>query len=413
MMGWYYYIALAAIISQLLFLLLTYNNYRYALAKYKKQRLWHGLKVILIVPCKGLDADFQKNITSFFNLDYENHLLWFVVAEESDPAYSELCKLKEQLRQDLKAQDVQIFVAGKGQSCSQKIHNLLYCYERIGDDIDVLAFADSDVCVRTDWLSHLVYPLRQPKNGVATGYRWFVPKKNNLATLALSALNAKVAQLLGNTRFNQAWGGSMAIRVDVFRRLGLDKIWPKALSDDLSLSRAVKKVGLKVAFVPACLVASHESITWRRLFEFSRRQFLITRIYAPKTWWFGLLSSLYSVLGIWGAAGLAIYAATIQHKNLDIFASVPVIFFVNQLGRAILRQRTAEKLLKHERRAMRAACLADILACWLWSLLLLFFIISSAFGRTIVWRRIRYKLVGPTEIIVQANEKSEIRDNIK
>jgi hypothetical protein len=32
-MDWYYYIALAAIISQLLFLLQTYNNYRYALAK--------------------------------------------------------------------------------------------------------------------------------------------------------------------------------------------------------------------------------------------------------------------------------------------------------------------------------------------------------------------------------------------
>ncbi len=405
MMDWYYYIALAAIISQLLFLLQTYNNYRYALAKYQKKRLWHELRAVLIVPCKGLDPDFQSNITSFFNQDYENHLLWFVVADESDPAYSELCKLKNQLSQTSKVQDVQIFVAGKSHSCSQKIHNLLYCYERIGDDIDVLAFADSDVCVRTDWLSHLVHPFRQPKTGVATGYRWFIPKKNNLASLAMSALNAKVAQLLGNTHFNQAWGGSMAIRVDVFRRLGLDKIWSKALSDDLSLSRAVKKAGMKVAFVPACLVASHVSTTWPKLFEFSRRQFLITRIYAPKTWWFGLLSSLYSVLGIWGAAGLTIYAAMIQHKNLDIFASVPVIFFVNQLGRAILRQRTAEKLLQHERRAMRAACLADILACWLWSLLLLFFIISSAFGRTICWRGICYKLLGPTNIIVQDPKK--------
>ncbi len=401
MMDWYYYIALAAIISQLLFLLQTYNNYRYALPKYQKKRPWYRPRTVLIVPCKGLESAFQENISSFFNQDYENYLLWFVVADESDPAYSELCKLKKQLRQASKARDVQIFVAGKGQACSQKIHNLLYCYERISDDIDILAFADSDACVRNDWLSHLVYPLRQPKNGVATGYRWFIPKKNNLATLALSTLNAKVAQLLGNTRFNQAWGGSMAVRVDVFRRLGLDKIWPKALSDDLSLSTAVKKAGLKVAFVPACLVASHESTTWRKLFEFSRRQFLITRIYAPKTWWFGLCSCVYSVLGIWGAAGLAIYAVMIQHRNLNLFTLVPVVFFVNQLGRAILRQTTAEKLLQHECRAMRAACLADILACWLWSLLLLFFIISSAFGRTIVWRGIRYKLLGPTEIIVQ------------
>jgi len=115
------------------------------------------------VPCKGLDPDFQSNITSFFNQDYENHLLWFVVADESDPAYSELCKLKNQLSQASKAQDVQIFVAGKGQSCSQKIHNLLYCYERVSDDIDVLAFADSDVCVRIDWLSHLVHLFDRPR----------------------------------------------------------------------------------------------------------------------------------------------------------------------------------------------------------------------------------------------------------
>jgi cellulose synthase/poly-beta-1,6-N-acetylglucosamine synthase-like glycosyltransferase len=400
-MDWYYYIALAAIFSQLLFLLQTYNNYRYAQAKYQKKRLWQQMRVVLIVPCKGLDEDFENNISSFYRQDYKNYLLWFVVGEQSDPAYGELTKLKNRLSQRTRAKEVKIFVAGKTKSCSQKIHNLLYCYERIGEDVGILAFADSDACVRSDWLSHLVYPLRQPKNGAATGYRWFIPKRNNLATLALSALNAKVAQLLGNTRFNQAWGGSMAICVDVFRRLGIDKIWSKALSDDLSLSTTVKRAGMKVAFVPACLVATHESTTWGKLFEFSRRQFLITRIYAPKTWWFGLCSSIYSVLGIWGAAALAVYAAKIEHPHTELFISVPVVFFVNQLGRAILRQRTAEKLLEKEREAMKAACLADFLACWLWSLVLLFFIVSSAFGRTIVWRNIRYKLVGPTDIVVE------------
>ena len=136
-MDWYYYIALAAIISQFLFFIQAYNNYRYALMKYKRKRLWHGQRVVLIVPCKGLEPDFQNNISSLFNQDYDNYLLWFVVADESDPAYSELYKLKNQLSQTSKAQDVKIYIAGKGQFCSQKIHNLLYCYERIGDDIKV------------------------------------------------------------------------------------------------------------------------------------------------------------------------------------------------------------------------------------------------------------------------------------
>ena len=405
-MDWYYYIALAAIVSQLIFLFQTFSNCRFALKKYKRKRSWYRPRTVLIIPCKGLDASFRENIASFFSLDYENYLLWFVVADESDPAYKELCDLQMQLGPNSKAQDVQVFVAGYSESCSQKNHNLLYCYEQIGEDIEVLAFADSDICVRSNWLSHIVYPLRQPKNGVASGYRWYIPKENNLPSLALSAMNAKIAQLLGNTPFNQAWGGSMAIRVEIFRKVGLDKIWPKVLSDDLSLSSAVKKADLKVAFVPACLVASYERATWRSLFEFSRRQFLITRVSTPKVWWIGLLSSVYSVLGTWGSAGLAIYAAIIQHEKLPVFVAVPVVFLVSQLARVILRQRMARKLLAQERRAMRSAYVADILAFWFWSLLLFVLIVASAFGRTICWRGIRYKVLGPTETIIEENGKT-------
>ncbi len=418
-MDWYYYIALAAILSQLLFLVQTVNNYRYTLAKYKKKRSWHQLRTVLIVPCKGLDSAFQENITSLFNQDYENYLLWFVVAEKSDPAYDELCKLKSQLSQSSKARDVQIFVAGKvGDSeklttnskqpatryaCSQKIHNLLYAYKKIGDDIDALAFADSDICVRSDWLSHLVWHLRLPKTGATSGYRWFIPRKNNPASLALSVMNAKVAQLLGNTRFNQAWGGSMAIRVDVFREIGIDKIWPKTISDDLSLSHAVKKVGKKVEFIPACLVASYESTTWPKLFEFAHRQFLITRVTAPRTWWFGLVGSLYSILGLWAGSAFAIYAA-VKSSSIDyqllILLAVPVFFLASQLSSAILRQKMISRLLEKDWPKLKLACAADIFFFWMWSLLLLFLIISSAFGRTICWRGIHYKLLGPSETII-------------
>jgi cellulose synthase/poly-beta-1,6-N-acetylglucosamine synthase-like glycosyltransferase len=405
-MYWYYYIAIALILSQLLFIYHTGRNYHYALTRYRKKRILHRPRTVLIVPCKGLDSAFQQNITSFFNQDYENYLLWFVVADKTDPAYASLCELKNRLSQSSKADNVQVLVAGQAQSCSQKNHNLLYCCQRIGSDVEVLAFADSDICVRSDWLSHIVYPLRKSKNGAASGYRWFVPKKNNLASLALSAVNAKIAQLLGNTPFNQAWGGSMAIRVDVFRQVGLDKIWPKALSDDLSLSYAVKKARKKVVFVPACLVASYESTTWRELFEFGRRQFLITRVSTPGTWWFGLCSSLYSILGLWAGAALAIYAASIGDKNLPLFAAVPILFFVAQLARAILRQEgMARKLLEEHWPKLKVAAVVDIAFFWLWSPLMLVLILSSAFGRTICWRGIRYKLLSPTQTIVVSRRR--------
>ena len=400
-MDWYFYIALLLILSQLVFSTLPLKNYYFAMAKYDKKHKRYAPRVALIIPCKNLDADFEQNIASFYRQDYENYLLWFVVEDKADPAYEQLCRLKEKLAGGTKACDVGVLVAGVGQECSHKIHNLLYAYRRIPKDIETLAFADSDICVKPTWLHHLVYPLRHPESkGAATGYRWFVPRTGNLATLALSAVNGIIAQLMGNTPFNHAWGGSMAIHVQTFRELGIEKLWQKAVSDDYSLSCAVKDAHKKVEFVPGCLVATSESTTWVKLFEFGRRQFVITKVYAPKMWSFGLFSAVYSVFGLWGGAALAIYAGITQNHYVWLFTAVPVLFSVVQFTRAILRQSMASKLLADDRPRLKTAAIADIALFWLWSLLMLVLILSSTCGRTIRWRGIRYKLISKTETVV-------------
>ena len=402
-MHWYYPIAWVVIAMQLFFVSQAVRNYRYALARLKKNPPSHQPPAALMVPCKGLVPQFQRNVTSFFNQDYENYTLYFVVADPSDPAYEQLKKLKSQLSKSSKAKYIHILIAGHSASSSEKLHNLLYCSRAVPPDVEILAFADSDIHVQPDWLRHLIWPLRSPKNGASTGYRWFVPASGNLATLALSAINAKITQLLGNTRFNLAWGGSMAIRTQDFRRLNIDKIWQTTVSDDLSLSRAVKKAGMKVAFVPTCLVSSYESTTWRNLFEFARRQLLLARIYTPRTWWFGCAATVGSVLALWGSIVLAAYAAAIDTKHLLFLAGVPVICLASQLVRALLRQKMAGTLLKEDLPQMKSAMVADILGFWLWSLLLCCFVVSSAFGRTIRWRGTRYRLVSPTKTIVLRN----------
>jgi len=203
-------IALILIIAQGVFTIQILNNVRYALSKARKPRSGYRPRCALIVPCKGLDENFQQNIRSFYQQDYEGYSLIFVVDDASDPACPVLGQLKEQHAGASKAAEVRILIAGKTRRCSQKLHNLLFAVEHIDPDTEILAFADSDACASPQWLSHLVYPLREThkeKTGASTGYRWFLPKKNNFATLALSAVNAKVAQLLGNTRFKLAWGG--------------------------------------------------------------------------------------------------------------------------------------------------------------------------------------------------------------
>jgi len=115
------------------------------------------------------------------------------------------------------------------------------------------------------------------------------------------------------------------------------------------------------------------------------------------TWWLGFLSSLGSVAGLWGTAALACYAWTVNADHLLLYTAVPIIFLAGQLIRVILRQSMIAQLFRDRVPSVRPAVIADVLGFWFWSLLQLVFILSSAFGRTIRWRGIRYKLVSPTQ----------------
>jgi len=403
-MAWYYYIAWIAILAQLLVFYYVIRNYRYALSRYaRKRQPAPEPGAAMIIPCKGLDSRFQTNIASYFKQDYGNYRLFFVVEDKTDPAYAKICEVKDTLGYESKAVDVQVLIAGPSASCSQKTHNLLYGLDHVPDGTEILAFGDSDVCVHADWLSRLAWPLRQSGRSVATGYRWFVPTKNNLASLAMSAMNAGVAQFLGNSRFNHAWGGSMAIRTEDFRRLQIAQAWQHTLSDDFSLSYTAKRAGMRVVFVPACIVPSFEDTTWPALYEFARRQFLITRVYVPGTWWAGFLLSFGSVVGFWGGLAMAGYAAATHAEHIVLYAAVPAIFFATQVLRAVLRQSMVMQILGEYGPQLLRAAVADVLGCWLWSILLFVYILSSAFGRTIRWRGIRYRLDSPTQTAILSN----------
>lgn len=393
-------VAIILIAAQIIFTIQVINNARYALDKYRRPRQLYRPKTALIVPCKGIDETFEENILSFFAQDYDAYTLFLVVQDQQDPAWPVLSRLIEQQGGQSRARDIRLLVAGRTRQCSQKLHNLLYACRQIDPDTEVLAFADSDACIGPQWLGHLVYSFRQSQReqvGSATGYRWFVPKAPNFATLTLSAVNAKIAQLLGNTRFNLAWGGSMAIRVDTFRRLQLDRIWASALSDDLSLSAAVSKAHLKIRFIPACMVASYESMTWNQFWEFGRRQFVITRIYRPKMWLFGLFSAFFAVFGLWGGIAAAVWTPIGPDPSIALIAW-PIVFLLAQWLHAFLRQRTVGILLEKDKARMKPAARADLALFWLFSIILLVILLSSAVGRTIRWRGIRYRLNSPTDI---------------
>ena len=102
-------------------------------------------------------------------------------------------------------------------------------------------------------------------------------------------------------------------------------------------------------------------------------------------------------MGLWGSAALAYHAWTLRAEHLLLYAAVPALFLVGHVLRVLLRQSMIVRLLSEHALRLKAAVYADILGSWLWSFLLLSLILSSAFGRTIRWRGILYRLVSPTQ----------------
>ncbi|MEK7725257.1 MAG: glycosyltransferase family 2 protein [Acidobacteriota bacterium] len=194
----------------------------------------------IIAPCKGLDHDLEKNLQALFEQDFPNYEIVFVVDSETDEALS---VIKNIHRRDAETQRIsKIVISGKAENEAQKVHNLREAILHVADESEVFVFVDSDARPNKDWLRNLIAPLQDEKIGCASGYRWFISKSFSLATEMRSVWNASIASALGaNIKGNFCWGGSMAIRREIFEKLNMHEKWRGVLSDDFAMTRSMNE----------------------------------------------------------------------------------------------------------------------------------------------------------------------------
>ncbi len=271
----------------------------------------------IIAPCRGLDEGLQANLSALFQQDFPQFEILFVVDDEKDEAVSIIENLIHHRGTEAQGRIggeknifAKIVVAGKAKDESQKVHNLREAVLEVSDESKAFVFVDSDARPGENWLRNLIAPLRDEKVGCATGYRWFIAENGGFFSQLRSVWNASIASALGaNTNNNFCWGGSMAIRRDVFEKLNIREKWRGTLSDDFAVTRAMKEANLPIYFVPNCLTASVEDCTFRELLEFTTRQMKITRVYAPHLWIASFLSSfLFNVVFVWGLLIMTFYS---------------------------------------------------------------------------------------------------------
>ena len=328
----------------------------------------------VIVPVKGYDEGLRENLAALASLDYPDYEL--IVA----------ANFAEDIPSGVLPAHVKVVLArGLSPESSGKVQNLLAAVRAARKRSTILAFADSDGRPTAGWLRALATPLAEPGVGATTGYRWFVPDPPDFWSLMRGVWDAVAAGTLGPGDNRFVWGGAMAIRKEFFFEARVPDFWQGALSDDYALSAAVHAAGQIIVYAPGALTPCREHTRGLRFFGWIRRQMAITRVYAPRLWWPGLIAHVFYCGGM--AASLI---ASIRGNRLAEWALLAQLSpgMLKGLNRATLAKASLPEYEAWFKRHSWVHAIWVPLATWVWLIALG----SSAFARTITWRGRRYPL---------------------
>ncbi|MBX9692930.1 MAG: glycosyltransferase family 2 protein [Cyanobacteria bacterium] len=352
-------------------------------------------KASVILPCKGLDPDFDDNIRKLLDQDYPEFEIIFAVAQTSDPAYERLVRLSEE-----SSRPARVVVAGVDSRRAQKLNNQLHALKVVDPESQVLVFVDSDVIAREDFLRNLIDPLAQSEVGVTTGYRFYLASPDNWASLLRSLWNRVTAWEMANPKYAFAWGGAMAITTDTFHKAEVAKSWDRAADDDLSLTCAIKRLGLKVHFVPQCLVTSAGDAPVSEIIEWTNRQLILTKVYYPELWQRAIVRAAlmlaWLVIMVASSVGWLVTGdSSCAMATLSGLTIIPVeVWF-------LLRARHLwAKILLDRSGYLQESLLSSCLALPVAHVALPFLTLYSLLTNRIWWRGVRYELKSPTETLV-------------
>lgn len=367
----------------------------------RKQKLMDGAieHVTLFVPCKGMDVDLEQNLGILFRQDFPKYELCFVTESASDPAVSVIANLQKRHRHIVS----RLVIAGTSDACGQKVHNLMVATATVGERTRIMAFVDSDARVQENFLSRMVEMLACGRCAIGTGYRWYVPQASTLPNLLLSAINMRVATLMGRHFFNLVWGGAWIIWKDRFHELGFPEAWRGTLSDDLVVTRHAYDAQLRVNFNPHCTVTSSADVTWGTLNEFLRRQFRVVRVYAPRWWCGALLAAIAGPSILFGQLALAGYGLAVGGPWAIALASA-VAYYVLTATRYAIAQADLRPFVHTDEKTFATVSRFATFAWPLVAIATAWAAASVALGRTIAWRGIEYRLDSDSKTTVLRRE---------
>ena len=203
--------------------------------------------VSVLKPLYGEEPQLDTALRSFFVQDYPHYQLVFGVRRGDDPSL----KVVRRLCQEYPLQAVRIVINPSLHGKNNKVSNLINILRRA--DHDILAISDSDIIVRSDYLTQVVAPLSDPGVGVVTCLYQGRPQANLWSLLGSLFVggwfgtSVKVSHLIGARGFS--FGASIAMRREALESIGGFESIRNALADDFQLGALTRKRGLRSVLI--------------------------------------------------------------------------------------------------------------------------------------------------------------------
>jgi cellulose synthase/poly-beta-1,6-N-acetylglucosamine synthase-like glycosyltransferase len=354
-------------------------------------------KAAVVLAVRGPDPYLEQTIRRLLDQDYPCFAIHIVLDSQQDPALDVIRRVIE----GSDAQNVSISLLRQPKpTCSLKCSSLLQAVEDLGTEFEVLAFTDGDALPYRSWLRDLVVPLRDPSVGVTTGNRWYMPETANWGSLVRYFWNAgAVVQVWFN---GIVWAGSMAMRTDVIRKVGLLEAWSSALSVDATVHLQMRKHGRRVRFVPSAMLVNTESTSFGEFARWVQRQMVAAK-FCRKGWsvvtfhtvWLTSIQCLPAAGVIWALAAGNLIAA-------GVFAGSVLFLWLVSLATSLIIEGGVRRVVSSHGRQC-AWLSASMLLRMFPALVFTYAVYPCIFAKAIFcsrvpWRGIEYEIIGPGRI---------------
>ena len=317
-------------------------------------------KILMMVPCRGDDMTLKDNLKSISGQSYKNYDVIAIVDDAADPAVKYIREMGMKY----------ILSDYKGGRASGKVRAIITAI-RSFKNYDAYVIADSDILVGKDWLKELVAPLQDRKIGISTTFPKFVPRAGFWSKVKF-VWGFAGEGLMENSSTRFGWGGSLAFRKNLINWKTMEMLENSrySVSDDISLTKAAKGMGLGIAYVKKAQPIVNSDDSFPKFLEWSNRQSTLSVLGYRKNFYYGI----------------AFYSAEIM-----LFVSgIALSYFINTLFLVLL----AHFLRSEMRTALRARSSDPTIALIVVFMPLIYLANLLAASRTdhITWRGRRYTI---------------------